>query len=217
MCLTYMSMDDESDPSKWRVVHFRLAANATAPVVSYRMTTANDNTPSRNPVIWTLEGSSDGGATWELLDSRSPGEFVNPTATYTDFNGGVPFALRNAAIYGDVTSAEVANIAVSSGASAWACGTAIASQALEVDCALGGGTLESLEPAEGGALYLLNVPANASFNPYDIPLAVGSVVNPENLNTWTVYVNGTPKRSMKVGASANGLRVTREGMCIIVF
>ena len=217
MCLTSLSMTDASDSSKWRVVHFRLSADATAPAVAYRMTTANDNTPARNPVIWTLEGSSDGGATWELLDSRSPGEFVNPTKTYTDYNGGVPFALRNAIMFDDIASAEVASMVISSGASAWARGTAIASHALEVDCALGGGTLESLEPAEGGALYLLNVPANASFNPYDIPLAVGSVVNPENLNTWTVYVNGTPKRSMKVGASANGLHVTRKGLCIIVF
>lgn len=217
MCLTSLSMTDASDSSKWRVVHFRLSADAMAPAVAYRMTTANDNTPARNPVIWTLEGSSDGGATWELLDSRSLDEFVNPTTTYTDYNGGVPFALRNAIMFDDIASVDVASMAISSGASAWTRGTAIASHALEVDCALGGGTLESLEPAEGGALYLLNVPANASFHPYDIPLAVGSVVNPGNLDTWKVYVNGVQKRSMKVGASANGLRVTRGGLCIIVF
>ena len=210
-------MTDASDSSKWRVVHFRLSADATAPAVAYRMTTANDNVPNRNPTIWTLEGSSDGGATWELLDSRSPGEFVNPMTLYTDYNGGVPFALRNAIMFDDIASAEVASMVISSGASAWARGTAIASHALEVDCALGGGTLESLAPYEGGALYLLNVPADTSFDSYDMPLDVETVVNPGNLSTWTVYVNGAQRRSLKVGASANGLRVTREGLCIIVF
>lgn len=96
MCLTSLSMGN-ADVSKntWRTFYFRLADNVTAPAVAYQMTTANDNTPGRNPSVWSLESSAD-GETWTVLDARTSGEFANPTTTYADFNDGTPLALRDA-------------------------------------------------------------------------------------------------------------------------
>jgi hypothetical protein len=48
-------------------------AKAACVVKKYAITSANDS-PERDPVLWTLEGSGN-GTTWEVLDSRSDESF----------------------------------------------------------------------------------------------------------------------------------------------
>jgi autotransporter-associated beta strand protein len=49
---------------------------------SYNWSTANDSTPSRNPLRWTVSGSND-GTNFTVIDDRSTINQVGPTTTYT--------------------------------------------------------------------------------------------------------------------------------------
>ncbi|XP_024528073.1 peptide-N(4)-(N-acetyl-beta-glucosaminyl)asparagine amidase [Selaginella moellendorffii] len=49
---------------------YHLHGNASQHIVGYDLTSAND-CPERDPLDWMLEGSCDGGKTWQLLDKRS--------------------------------------------------------------------------------------------------------------------------------------------------
>ena len=42
----------------------------------------------------------------------------------------------------------------------------------------------------GGVLELVNVPAEADFSNYELPITVTGVQNAENLRSWTVMVDG---------------------------
>ena len=215
MCLTSLSMGGAPENNTWRTVVFRLAADVTAPVVSYQLTTANDYTPARNPSVWTLESSAD-GENWTLLDGRSPGEFVNPTATYADFNNGVPMALRSAATIPVelVTLEDGALLSVASGASLGPAETTFSTAGLRVDCADGAGTISRFAPRAGGRLELVGVSNGTDLAGYLVPVTIQSFADTANLKTWTVFVNGAPKGGLHVVADGNGLRLVRKGMII---
>ncbi len=217
MCLTSLSMGGAPENNTWRTVVFRLAAGVTAPVVSYQLTTANDNTPARNPSVWTLESSAD-GENWTLLDGRSPGEFVNPMALYADFNNGVPMALRSAATIPVelVTLEDGALLSVASGASLGPAETTFSTAGLRVDCAAGAGTISCFAPRAGGRLELVGVPNGTNLAGYVVPITIQSIADRANLKTWTVFVDGAPKGSLYVVADGNGLRLVRKGMRISI-
>jgi len=61
-------VNDESNEAKWRVLAVRLPDEAN-PVASMSFTTGNDDTPGRNPHIWTLEASPNGGRDWYVVAS----------------------------------------------------------------------------------------------------------------------------------------------------
>lgn len=60
--------------SSW--IQWRYTGGATANITEYAITSAND-TPARDPMDWNLLGSNDGGATWDVLDSRTGETFTN--------------------------------------------------------------------------------------------------------------------------------------------
>ncbi len=216
MCLTQLSMQGDPEDNTWRIVHFRLAADVTAPVVSYQLTTANDYTPARNPTVWTLESSSD-GVVWTLLDSRGTNDFVNPTAIYTDFNDGVPFrmtSISNTPVE-LVTLEDGALLSVSAGSSVGSSGTTFSTAGLKVDCTAGAGTISGLAPRADGCIELTNVPDGANLSGYVLPVTIQSLVDSENLKTWTVYVNGVARGGFFVVAFGNDLKLASTGMQIL--
>ena len=88
----------DGTPASWQTVVMHLADGA-APVVAYNFYTANDYV-RRSPTCWTLEGSRDGGVTWELLDERwwAPHTVFSERSKYNDssvrykpFNNGVNY------------------------------------------------------------------------------------------------------------------------------
>ena len=88
----------DGTPASWQTVVMHLADGA-APVVAYNFYTANDYV-RRSPTCWTLEGSRDGGVTWELLDERwwaphtvfsERSSYNNSSVKYKPFNNGVNY------------------------------------------------------------------------------------------------------------------------------
>jgi hypothetical protein len=63
----------------WQVT-FDCQANTEAK--GYSFVTGND-APERDPIAWTFEGQVDGGSTWDLLDTQSPGAGGITTARTT--------------------------------------------------------------------------------------------------------------------------------------
>ena len=81
-CIAGFNLDDASDAGKWRVFTLRLLPTAK-PITSYSFTTANDGTPARSPVTWTLEASAD-GVDWTVIDEKTNWR-SGPTTTFTEF------------------------------------------------------------------------------------------------------------------------------------
>ena len=209
MCLTGLTKGAEFS----RIIYFRLPASATAAACSYQFTTANDNTPGRNPKLWTFESSAD-GVTWNTVDSRKEGEFVSPSAIYTDFNGGTPMHFRS--VPGTVSFAEGAFISVAGGAALDFGDVQCEISGLRIDCTVGIGSVSRFSPAANGVLALENVPADANLSEYAIPFTPDATDNLENLRTWTVVVNGTQTRYI-VSLTEGCLRFQRKkGFLLLV-
>ena len=209
MCLTGLTTGAEFS----RVIYFRLPASATAAACSYQFTTANDNTPKRNPKLWTLESSAD-GVTWKTIDARTEGEFTSPSTTYTDFNGGTPMLFRS--VPGTVSFAEGAFVSVAGGAALDFGDVQCEISGLRIDCTVGIGSVSRFSPAANGVLALENVPADANLSEYAIPFTPDATDNLENLRTWTVVVNGTQTRYI-VSLTEGCLRFQRKkGFLLLV-
>lgn len=208
MCLTGLTKGAEFS----RIIYFRLPASATAAACSYQFTTANDNTPGRNPKLWTLESSADGVA-WKTVDARTEGEFTSPSTTYTDFNGGTPMLFRS--VPGTVSFAEGAFVSVASSAALDFGDVQCELRGLRIDCATGIGTLSNFSPAASGVLLLENVPEGTSLRTYTIPFSPETTSNGENLRSWDVYVNGA-KVNFRARLAENAIKFVSGGLMVIV-
>jgi len=72
-------------------------------------------------------------------------------------------------------------------------------------------------PVAGGALYLSDVPDEEKLNDYELPCRFETVENAENVESWTVFVNGVARRARYVTCDASGrLRVRSKGILLIV-
>jgi hypothetical protein len=208
MCLAELAKGQEFS----RVIYFRLPASATSAACSYQFTTADDNTPARNPSLWTLESSAD-GVTWNTIDTRTSGEFTNPTQTYTDFNGGTPMLFRS--VSGTVSFASGACVSVASGATLNFGDVQCEISGLRIDCATGIGAMSNFSPAESGVLLLENVPAGTSLRSYTIPFSPGTTSNVGNLRSWGVYVNGA-KVNYRAQLAEGAIKFVSCGFMLIV-
>ena len=207
MCLTGLTNGKEFS----RIIYFRLPASATTAACSYQFTTANDNTPGRNPSLWTLESSAD-GVTWQTVDTRTSGEFTSPTKTYTDFNGGTPMLFRS---IGTVSFAAGACVSVASGAAFDFGDVQCAISGLRVDCATGIGAMSNFSPAESGVLLLENVPAGTRLRSYTIPFSPETISNGGNFRSWDVYVNGA-KVNCRAQLTEGAIKFVSGGFMLIV-
>ncbi len=200
------------DDNRQIVVTLRLRDDVTA-ACSYGFVAAADadRFPGRNPNRWTLEASRD-GETWFVLDARRDVE--TPAANSAPYNGGVPYLFQGK---GDRPTREletegglIPNITVSAGAT-WLVGEAgIRIGGLTVDCLGGVGMIDRFDAAETGVLRLVNG-AGLSLYGMTLPVAISKIANGGNLASWGVFVDGVPRRDVrmtvadKVGIVLNGL------------
>ncbi|XP_052162070.1 peptide-N(4)-(N-acetyl-beta-glucosaminyl)asparagine amidase [Oryza glaberrima] len=61
---------EEPDGAKGCWIIYRMLDGQTCELDSYDLMSAND-VPERDPMDWVLEGSTDGGSTWNTIDARS--------------------------------------------------------------------------------------------------------------------------------------------------
>uniref|UniRef100_A0A0E0EBK3 Rad4/PNGase transglutaminase-like fold domain-containing protein n=1 Tax=Oryza meridionalis TaxID=40149 RepID=A0A0E0EBK3_9ORYZ len=61
---------EEPDGAKGCWIIYRMLDGQTCELDSYDLMSAND-VPERDPMDWVLEGSADGGSTWNTIDARS--------------------------------------------------------------------------------------------------------------------------------------------------
>ena len=225
-CLTG-NFHDPANPATWRVLIMRLADDAPE-VTSYNLCTAND-TPARDPSAWTLEGSVD-GATWVLLDDRPsviPPNVGNGTNTgdgtvstsnngrFLWYNGGTPYTL-------DTARAMCEPNAIPAGSTVQVLNGAILDmQAPGAICNLlidmqDVGAITRLIPEPGGILHIVNaggLPANGLI----LPLRVDSVLNPQDLASWTVYIDGVMQKGVSLGLNPDGrLFLRAKGMILML-
>ena len=84
---------------------------------------------------------------------------------------------------------------------------------IEIDQAFAGGKITDFVPAASGALYFVNVDGRPV--PEVLLLAFDRISNAENLENWTVYVNGK-QTNRKLYVSNGGLYLARSGLVFIV-
>ena len=207
-CATGVAGLKTGDPSVWRTFTMRLAENA-APVVSYQLTTANDH-PERSPSSWLLEASTD-GMNWFVADDRTNVPY--PATTFTDFNGGTPFALQQSEV-GAVLGAEM-TVSVATNATLNVLSASEQVAALRVDCQAGGGTISLLNCAPDGALYLTGTTPPAR-NGYAVPLMIGQTLNANNIKNWTIYFNGEQLAGAGLQIVNNQIVLNAKGLIMMI-
>lgn len=204
------------NPSTWRTIVMRLAPGSPE-IAAYNLATANDS-PERDPIAWTLEGSPDGTHWWTLDDKAG---YIPTTNRFTWYNEGVPFAFRNPATLSEGAGALALSagsvVEVQAGATLAVTGGAAPISALRVDMAAGAGTITRFTPAPNGTLHL----THASGNPtsWAIPLTLGTLDDSAgNLRTWQVYADGVLLRgyTLALDTATGMLKLIPQGTMIIL-
>lgn len=177
-----------NNPNTWRTIVMRLADNTPA-ITCYNLCTANDGL-NRSPVTWTLECSFDGIA-WSEVDVRT--QTATPSTFFTWFNGSVPYTFARPATGSTAGDAipDSAVVEVRAGATLAVENSAEIIGALRVDLQ-DAGTLTLLNPKPNGAIHIVN--ASGPPATWELPLTIGSVVNPAALKSWGLYVDGVLQR-----------------------
>ncbi|MDD5134466.1 MAG: hypothetical protein PHP01_03525, partial [Phycisphaerae bacterium] len=68
-------LDFKMDTIGYSWIQYQYASGKTAVVTEYTITSAND-AQERDPMDWTLQGSNNGGASWDTLDTRTNVQFA---------------------------------------------------------------------------------------------------------------------------------------------
>lgn len=159
------------------------------------------------PKSWTMSGSFDDGATWEVLNAVENFSAPEPNGHWCGANSGyfgdtVPkkflFNSANMAFtrpgvknMPDVMQVEVANGATLDFSNVTG-GQAI--NALTIDLEDGAGAISNCAFAAEGTVYVKNLGSDEKLNQLSIPLALGNAAGLENLANWGVVVNGVAMR-----------------------
>ena len=189
-------------PETWVTIVFRFADSAK-PVRSYDFFTNNDHS-DRDPGAWDLAVSDD-GESWTVIDERNEigsGEYVyrlqgtdNPTGrlTYGTYNCGEPMRFAAPVALNGPGYASTATVELGAGASLSVAGGGNVTGAIKVDASQrADGTLSFFNPAAGGTLDVENFTRGTSS--LTLPFAVTESANLDNLESWTVNLNGQPTR-----------------------
>ena len=200
---------DPSDPSTWEQIIFRLA-DGVEPATGYKMRTCW-TTAGKPPTEWMLEASPD-GMTWLTLDERSVASVPSSDAQW--YNSGNPYELQKCPA--EKAFSSTAKVQVDGGAAldlGYVDDAAAEISALVVDCDAGVGTITKFLPTENGALYLVGDGVKGTCT---IPVTFGSVKNIDNLENWSVYINGRLKDGYSILYKNGALEVLPPGLKIIV-
>ncbi|MBP5321009.1 MAG: hypothetical protein J6334_08465 [Kiritimatiellae bacterium] len=202
--------DMKGEKANYRIFILRLRDEAL-PLTGYLFTTANDNL-GRSPCDWTVEGSVD-GEHWTVLDDRAG--VPQPFCLFTAMNAGHPFPFTGLASDGGAIPVG-STLQVDAGAVVNLNDPSSTVSALRVDCARGGGTINTFRPAANGLLELVNLPDGlASLVGFEIPLTVTNLQNGDTLAGWTVTVDGVD-RGLRVKAVEDHLVLMEGGTVLII-
>jgi len=185
------------------------------------------------PLCWAVEVSDD-GTNWTTLDektdhytfgysngypkeehddgyniwNRGPGGQDFPFYWTTNVSETVSFALNGAKLRVDRGGLLDVVQAPAPAEVAW----------LEVDAQQGGGRITSFKPTANGVLNLVNVqtPGRLSGAERRVSFAFDQVVNPENISTWKVCIDGVEQPGVKVRLTDTGLQAYGWGLSVIV-
>ena len=185
------------------------------------------------PGCWAVEASDD-GATWATLDEKVdyypfsyhqangqvdgynpwnsapvPDKAVFPFFWTTNIApGSVSFALNGAKLR--VDKGGVLDVSQT--------GAAAEVSRLEVDAQLGGGRISSFKPALNGVLNVVNVamPGRLSTKERKLAFVFDEIVNPENLSSWKVCVDGVELENIQLKLTDTGLQVYGWGMTLLI-
>ncbi len=191
------------------VITMRLADDA-GPVAGYLFASANDHS-ERDPCTWTLEASDD-GIEWTTVDEKTGVAAGETRRSYSAYNGGTPYDCASYPLGLPILQAGSA-IRVDHGAvlSLAAAPTPVAR--LLVDGA-GAGMIDVLDAAPEGVLHLSGV-ARSELDGYTVPLTVGQFINPENLRSWAISLDGDEIPMARLSASGTTLRISLAGTMLI--
>ena len=180
-----------------------------------------EQTFARDVRSWSLEGSMD-GVNWENLDTvisnanpTTGGEWrwisTNRTSAHKAGEGMGPID--------DETSRDVLRPSAVASVSAAAGATVrvnapLAANAIRLDYALGGGTIDGFALAKNGTLDILNVPDDVGRS-IEFPLSLANVSGLENLAGYAVRINGKD-RGWSARYSDGRLTVTAPGMYLFI-
>lgn len=206
----YQNKDLNSlDPSTWECIIFRLA-DGVEPATGYKMRTCWTYA-GKPPTEWMLEASPD-GKIWFVLDERSVASTPGISAKW--YNSGNAYEFQKCPA--EQAFSSTAKVQVNGGAVldlGYVDDAAAEISALVVDCDTGVGTITKFLPTENGALYLVGDGVKGACT---IPVTFGSVKNIDNLENWSVYINGRLKDGYSILYENGALEVLPPGLKIIV-
>ena len=196
----------------------------TPPAVGFTFTTSSS--PIRRPTQWKLWGSEN-GKDWVMLANNitNTGDAAvwtyltnsTPDTAKTEYNGGFPYFLNDLAIPADYAPFGTSTVVtVAKDATLDLEKATMTLSRLEVDCTAGSGSITRFTPAANGALYLVNVPANADLGNYVVPLSVGEVGETSGFKTWRVFVNGVVDDACRVAWRNGRLMVLAKGLTVLI-
>ena len=143
---------------------------------------------------------------WVYANTARLGASTEPT-THT---GGMPISGVTTNTF--TVLPQIGAVYVAPGASLEFEGVSPAISTLKVDSAGGMGTLKGATLAESGTLVLAQKPQDGVV----LPANLEDVDNLAALNNWSVSIGGMVKPGYSVQARANGIRVLKSGMYLLV-
>jgi hypothetical protein len=188
---------------------------------SFSGSVAYEQTFARDVRSWSLEGSMD-GVNWENLDTvisnanpTTGGEWrwisTNRTSAHNAGEGLGPIATETSRAL--LRPSAVASVSAAAGATVRV-NAPLAANAIRLDYALGGGTIDGFALAENGTLDILNVPDDVGRS-IEFPLSLANVSGLENLAGYAVRINGKD-RGWSARYSDGRLTVTAPGMYLFI-
>lgn len=220
------------DPSTWEIVTWRQKPSwAQKGTTSYNFQRAVnvDNQDRPHPRHWELQSSAD-GQTWVTMDVQTnafldlgwEGLKLNAQFNYT-YNRHVPYLLRSTQAnwrfdtFGPVQVAAGAKLDLDEVPEA-----NIAFNGLAVDLTAGAGTITKFAAAQNGTLALAHPRAEDAPDGHlksrvRLPLTISKFISTENLDSWSVTLDGTPAPASKVLVENGGLVVATLNGTLILF
>lgn len=201
------------DETTWISVTMRLKDSAAA-ATGYNLVRAVNSGVCGIPMQWTVSSSAD-GVNWTERDVRSvPKGEITGSQSYS--NDGVNYLFREGkeswafAPSGTVTVVAGATLDLGEVPA-----ENIAIRRIEVDLAVGAGSITKFVPAANGEIRLVNV--TGELGRWTELHDVGSVVDEGNLKSWTVSVNGVVNRDYEVRVRNGKLCVHRLKGFVLIF
>lgn len=210
----YSSGLNPSDESTWKWTAFTL--NETAPAVSsYNLETASYGSPANgSPKTWKLYAKANAADEWTLIDSQS--NVTVPKSSYSWYNGGKPWRVSSDSASGSAFPAGTP-VSVAPGATldlTQAAQTVLSCIELDGDVT-GFGTIRGGSCAANG-IVRVTYADTAPTGTYALPLKFENTSGLQNVETWTLWINGRQSRK-HLAVTVDGLLAVKPNGMVLIF